>query len=101
MMLTDLHPQWENADAKPWDGEQYKRLGFDCPKCLGTDLSKRLSIPIPPHPRAWGLPNGEDFKTLTLTPSVDFKHGDWDELDPAAVKCHAHFYVKDGAIEML
>lgn len=92
---------WENADGTLWDGEQYKRLGFDCPKCGNKDIDTRLRIPVPPHPRSWGLPNGEDFATLSLTPSVDFKHGDWSDEIPTDVNCHAHFYVTNGEIQML
>lgn len=106
MRLVDLHPAWEKHG-------EYIHLAFDCPKCLNKDIDARLSIPTPPHPKAWdfsgtttiddlhpGLTE-KDFETLTVSPSIDFKHGDWNAEDPAAVKCHAHFYIRNGAIDML
>lgn len=102
MRLTELNPKWE-----PQGG--YTVLAFDCPKCGGKGDS-RLAIPVPPHPRAWNFSTTgainpslteADFDRLTVTPSIDFKHGDWGASDPAAVKCNAHFFITDGEIKLV
>lgn len=88
MRLIELNPKWEEMNG-------YRYLVFDCPKCGSKDPC--LSIPVPPHPKAWKL-TGEDFATLTVTPSIDFKHGFWEAEDPAETKCHAHFFITNGEI---
>ncbi len=96
MKLLDLNPAIEKHG-------EYEHLAFDCPKCGSKD--PRLEIPLPPHPKAWRPEKKEGEYTwtmsdLTLRPSIDFKHGDWN-ADDAGVKCHSHFYITNGEIEML
>lgn len=97
MRLVELNPEIVKHG-------EYEHLRFKCPKCLSADLDTHVEIPLPPHPKAWRIESGPErvwsFDNLTLSPSIDFKHGDWSSEDPAAVKCNAHFFVRAGVIEM-
>lgn len=85
MRLKDLHPQWNIGP----NGQKY--LEFDCPKCLpqGNCI---LSIPVTPRVNesnaVWDM-SGEDFDTLTISPSV-FHH----------CKSEAHFFIQNGEIKL-
>ena len=97
MKLVDLNPRWGNRDHV-----RTERVGvwFDCPGacCSGKvsmvgrggyvpteDEKERIWVPfanpldgLPPVSGAPGFGwdrEGETFETLTLKPSVDFKHG--------------------------
>ena len=87
MRLTDLHPQWWHMHGDPaW---VHRGLTFDCPVHGPTErLSTRFSNPIgtsepaPGYKHYW-LRQGNDFDTLTLTPSLDYTKYDNGELrDP-------------------
>lgn len=97
MRLVDLDPKWIVSDGR--------RVGvnFVCPCCVGRAPEDRDHVavcfeqPIDPGPRAevklhWAR-SGETFETLTLTPSVDFKHA-----DPTGVMRGWHGFVRNGEI---
>lgn len=77
MILNDLKPEWE----KRGDGTY---LAFDCPKCKGH----RISIPVPPTPKAWDIV-GKDFAELSTWPSIAHDNGQG---------CKSHFFIKGGEI---
>lgn len=101
MRLTDLNPKWivlkENGDVVG--------LTFMCPHCravhvgawfaeaidadgyAGIDPDIEVFFGKHPEDRRWHRA-GDDFETLTLTPSIDTsQHGHW------------HGFVRNGAIE--
>lgn len=96
MKLIDLEPRWA-LDADIWvngvlhhDEDRHGMgLTFECPCCIGTPRATRLGVflanPIDGKPPSddydaqhlWTR-TGEDFATLTLSPSVDAsKVGHW------------------------
>lgn len=97
MRLLDLDPHWYCVET---DGPRVG-LTFLCPHCqqerLGVafhqsgheamDAYIRAHFPDNPDKYIWTLTSGEDFSTLTLTPSVDCsKSGHW------------HGFITDGNI---
>jgi hypothetical protein len=85
MRLTDLNPQWYIGP----DFQKY--LEFDCPKCMPSG-NCILCIPKSPgvadNGAKWDI-SSDDFATLTVSPSI-FHH----------CKSEAHFFVRDGEIQM-
>lgn len=88
MRLTDLEPRWYVA------GEGGPRVGFtlNCPHCPADDLHRiavavhqdGLIDPEPDNPKCgaagyvWEMTGGDDWATLSLTPSVDASNaGHW------------------------
>lgn len=80
-------------------------ITFRCPGC-----GDNHTVPIPPHPRAWGF-NG-DLERPTLTPSLLVRSGHygeaWKQGDPCwcgkdlGFSCYCcHSFVRDGRIEFL
>lgn len=107
MRLTDLDPQWvrltETGGRTRYEVTRATADGilFACPTCylknaglVGTHsiLCWQPHVPpeLKPGPGRWPF-TGADFTDLTLTPSVHL---------PGADGCQAHFFVRNGAIEM-
>ena len=86
LRLTDLDPRW----AKDFSDGPITRVNFECPHCKATGAPQMLSVPFAPTIpdgvfQALGVPwpnphvmggkvwqrSGEDFSTLSLTPSLD------------------------------
>lgn len=99
MRLSELDPRWAiDADivlggaSKHFENRHGMAISFDCPHCRETRLAVWFANPIdggPPTDDASHLwqRSGDDFDSLTLTPSVDASaHGHW------------HGFITNGAI---
>ena len=86
------------------------RLAGDCITFLCPGCKDHHTVPVPPHPRAWGW-NGS-VSSPTLTPSVLVRAGhyapSWKQGDSCwcgkdyTFKCYlCHSFVRDGRIEFL
>lgn len=76
--LVNLNPSWVN-----YHGDEKAFIGFDCP----CGCEQRLAIPlVSGHTHMWNRV-GEDFNTLTLTPSIQ-----------RTTECKTHFNVTNGNI---
>jgi hypothetical protein len=98
MKLRELDPRWYSAqDNGPKVG-----FTFNCPHCSSDDLH-RLGVavhqdglidPEPSNPKCWPpgyvweMSGGENWDTLSLTPSVD-----------ASQFGHWHGFIKNGNIQ--
>lgn len=100
MKLTDLNPRrFTTAGAEVTGSKIDVGITFDCPCCVGTDRAMRLAVHVSPpwdplhqvdawlqgnasllYPndrKVWGRA-GDDWDSLTLTPSIDAsQHGHW------------------------
>lgn len=88
MKLVELNPAWEKHG-------EYTHLAFDCPICK----THRIEIPVPPHPKAWGL-SGTSFDEVTLSPSIAYETHYADGMEMQARHCKSHFFVRGGAIQI-
>jgi hypothetical protein len=96
MRFTDLNPEWLgaggegvfNGDGSPAPYVEKVGIEFDCP-CGNKDEDHRLFIPTDKahHPKAWNR-HGDDFATMTLTPSIRRMRG-----------CYWHGFVTNGKIK--
>lgn len=88
MKLIDLHPKFADTDGVR------THLVFDCPKCQGK--CGKLSIPIAGVSECQWKLDGDDFATLSLSPSVWVNPGG---TNPSA--CDVHFFIRSGSIDIL
>lgn len=103
MRLTDLNPHWvgaggpgiSNADGSPAPARSGIGIGLDCPCGCGAPCYLPLrnpldgGAPLESNRDLWTR-TGEDFATLTLTPSV-FRN-------PAKGGCGWHGFITNGAV---
>lgn len=109
MRLSDLEPRWVGFDVVP-EGRARIGVGFLCPHCKEqrlvvffrpfidpNDVVKLAlwQLPDAPDPNTgeirpvhWWNRDGEDFETLTLSPSVD-----------ASNSGHWHGFIQNGEIK--
>lgn len=98
MRLTALTPRWVTNVRTP-DGSRVG-LSFDCPHCsaIGVPIPERIHVFFTPPidggvnlagERAWQRTAGSDFETLSLFPSIDFRHG---------VGMHWHGWITNGEV---
>lgn len=85
MKLTDLNPRWLQAE----DGRRGLGVAFDCPckACEPRRIKQRVAVffenPLDGKARlagrdAYWKREGDDFVTLTITPSIDGRDfGHW------------------------
>lgn len=90
------------------EGRHGVAVQFRCPGCR----RERIVIPLA-NPVDGGAPDpsmnhrgvlwqrtGETLETLTVTPSVDFRHTNFDDdLVEKPVKCHWHGWIRNGRAE--
>lgn len=109
MRLTELNPNWcdaggdgvftrdENGELQPAPRRGGVGLMYDCPCGCGQRRFVPFENPVDGGPAhgSEGRPHwkrtGEDFETLTLTPSI--KHVPIDEGD-----CDWHGFITDGGV---
>lgn len=81
MKLTALNPRWLSYEL----GRRGQGVSFDCPHCTGK-YKTRVSVPFenPLDGRApvvgredYWKRTGDDFETLTLSPSIDGSPEHW------------------------
>lgn len=91
MKLTDLNPYFNGSGDN-------RILVFDCPKPAAehVDHTHKFRIPIAGE-KPWTI-DSEDFKTLTMRPSVLDVTGGYSGEKPY---CGVHFYITKGEIEIL
>jgi hypothetical protein len=70
MRLMDLNPEWRNVDYRNGGGA-VRALRFQCPSGRGHSIL----IPVSGPKAHWQI-SGEDFNTLTITPSIN-EEGCW------------------------
>jgi len=99
MRFTELEPRWGvDADIviggvnQHFEGRLGMGVTFLCPHCKATRLAVFFANPIdglPPTDDATHLwqRTGEDFETLTLSPSID-----------ASAHGHFHGFITNGAV---
>lgn len=82
MRLAELRPKFFITHGEPRQG---MGVDFDCPHCVSLPPDERQKICVPfTNPVDGGPPmsgltwqrTGDTFDDLTLTPSIDFRHGD-------------------------
>lgn len=97
--LIALHPHWVTSAKGAIVG-----LRFDCPHCRETkakdparifvELEPPMSADAPRPSKPWQR-TGDTFETLTLSPSIDFKHPkSWTDGEMVGW----HGFVVDGKI---
>ncbi len=108
MRLTDLEPEWVRATATGQTRYEVTRetadgVLFGCPTCfvkngntmVGTHMILCWQPHVPadrsPGPGRWTFA-GTDFADLTLNPSVSL---------PGPGGCLAHFFIRNGVIDMV
>jgi len=91
MKLRDLEPHWSGGF---YGGPPRRGTGvtFICPHCMRTHLSVMFSNPLDggeplPGWRVYWLRSGEDFDSLSLSPSIN-----------AAPQGHWHGFITNGEV---
>lgn len=98
MKLTDLNPRWTGF---PYGSIRFG-VTFDCPHCKTQRIGVMFSNPIDPErwiERGVTMPqaqckwtrSGENFDTLTLTPSIDSSQIDFGG--------HWHGFITNGEVQ--
>ena len=100
MRLADLDAGFVTSSPGTSTG-----LQFRCPRCRQTRIVVPIDPPIGPGPvdpslNARGIVwrrTGETIDTITLTPSIDSKHVNFNDDPPHnPVECHWHGWVQNG-----
>lgn len=102
MKLVDLDAGFVSSSPGTSTG-----LQFLCPGCKRERIVVPFSPTIGPGPvdaslNARGVVwqrSGDTVETITLTPSIDSKHVNFNDDPPHhPVECHWHGWVRDGAV---